>query len=206
MDDGTDRCSTMTTPSATTEGELQWTLAAQLKVDEPIDADPTETKGGSGALVGGIIAVLVLGGLGVAFVLLRPRAEDEDWFENSDDDDDDEDYEDDNQSSPITKPSNSLDEINSEDGEISRNESPKERRPSLFDEVDGRGEIEKFDTHEEEIEEVEAEGDAEGDEEESTPEDDGITVDEEGTEWWEDEEGVWWHREDGWEDWVVWED
>ena len=206
MDDGTDRCSTMTTPSATTEGELQWTLAAQLKVDEPIDADPTETKGGSGALVGGIIAVLVLGGLGVAFVLLRPRAEDEDWFENSDDDDDDEDYEDDNQSSPITKPSNSLDEINSEDGEISRNESPKERRPSLFDEVDGRGEIEKFGTHEEEIEEVEAEGDAEGDEEESTPEDDGITVDEEGTEWWEDEEGVWWYREDGWEDWAVWED
>ena len=53
---------------------------------------------------------------------------------------------------------------------------------------------------------VEAEDDAEGDEEESTPEDDGITVDEEGTEWWEDEEGVWWYREDGWEDWAVWED
>jgi hypothetical protein len=200
MDDGTDRCSAMTTPSATTEGELQWTLAAQLKVDEPIDADPTENKGGSGALVGGIIAVLVLGGLGVAFVLLRPRGEDEDWFEDYEDDEDDED---DDQSSPITKPSNSLDEINSEDGEISRNEPPKERRSSLFDEFDGRGEIKELDTHEEEIEEVEAE---DKEEVEAEAEDDGITVDEEGTEWWEDEEGVWWHREDGWEDWVVWED
>jgi hypothetical protein len=42
--------------------------------------------------------------------------------------------------------------------------------------------------------------------EESASEGDGITVDEEGTEWWEDEEGVWWYREDGWEDWAVWED
>ena len=39
-----------------------------------------------------------------------------------------------------------------------------------------------------------------------TTEDDGITVDENGTEWWEDEEGTWWYREDGWEDWAVWED
>ena len=36
--------------------------------------------------------------------------------------------------------------------------------------------------------------------------DDGITVDENGTEWWEDEDGVWWYREEGWEDWAVWED
>ena len=41
---------------------------------------------------------------------------------------------------------------------------------------------------------------------ESEEEDDGISVDENGTEWWEDEEGVWWYREEGWEDWAVWEE
>ena len=199
MDDGTDRCSAMTTPSATTEGEIQWTLAAQLEVDEPIDTDPTETKGGSGALIGGIIAVLVLGGLGAAFVLLRTRTDEDDWSEQFDDE---QEFEDDSTPAPITKPNRSLDEIKSEGGQISDEEPPEERRSSLFDEVDGRGEIEEFDTHEEEIEEVEAEVETE----ESASEGDGITVDEEGTEWWEDEEGVWWYREDGWEDWAVWED
>ena len=43
-------------------------------------------------------------------------------------------------------------------------------------------------------------------EEEAVAEDDGITVDENGTEWWEDEEGIWWYREEGWEDWAAWED
>lgn len=194
MDNGTGRCSTMSSPSATTEGELQWTLAAQLEVDEPIDTDPTETKGGSGALVGGIIALLVLGGLGAAFVLLRPRTEDDDddWFEEFDEEDGDE-------PAPITKPSRSLDEIKSEGVEEIQDETPKERRPSLFDEFDSRGEIEEFDTDEEEFEEAEEAVEAEA-------EDDGISVDEEGTEWWEDEEGVWWYREEGWEDWAVWED
>jgi len=36
--------------------------------------------------------------------------------------------------------------------------------------------------------------------------DDGISVDEFGTEWWEDEDGVWWYREEGWDDWAVWEE
>ena len=42
--------------------------------------------------------------------------------------------------------------------------------------------------------------------EEEAEADDGITVDEDGTEWWEDEDGVWWYREEGWEDWAVWEE
>jgi hypothetical protein len=44
------------------------------------------------------------------------------------------------------------------------------------------------------------------DRDENEGEDDGITVDEHGTEWWEDEDGTWWYREDGWEDWAVWEE
>ena len=31
--------------------------------------------------------------------------------------------------------------------------------------------------------------------------DSGISVDEHGTEWYEDEVGVWWYREEGQEDW-----
>jgi hypothetical protein len=41
---------------------------------------------------------------------------------------------------------------------------------------------------------------------EEAAEDDGITVDENGTEWWADEDGTWWYREEGWEDWAVWEE
>ena len=37
-------------------------------------------------------------------------------------------------------------------------------------------------------------------------EDDGISVDEDGTEWYEDELGVWWYREEGWEEWAEWKE
>jgi len=33
-----------------------------------------------------------------------------------------------------------------------------------------------------------------------------ISVDEDGTEWWEDEEGVWWYRSVDMDDWEIWED
>jgi hypothetical protein len=107
----------------------------------------------------------------------------------------------DNKSTVTAKPSRGLDELKSEGGELTRADLPEERRSSLFDEFDGTGTIEEF-----EDTELESESEAEPEIEESTPEGDGITVDEEGTEWWEDEEGVWWYREDGWEDWAVWED
>ena len=37
--------------------------------------------------------------------------------------------------------------------------------------------------------------------EEASEEDDGISTDEYGTEWYEDEVGTWWYREAGAEDW-----
>ena len=37
-------------------------------------------------------------------------------------------------------------------------------------------------------------------------EDDGITVDEDGVEWYEDEEGSWWYREPDAADWVLYEE
>jgi hypothetical protein len=49
-----------------------------------------------------------------------------------------------------------------------------------------------------------------GDEQESYDEseqgDDGISTDDEGTEWWEDEEGIWWYRTSEMEDWAEYEE
>jgi len=41
---------------------------------------------------------------------------------------------------------------------------------------------------------------------ESEQGDDGISTDDEGTEWWEDEEGVWWYRTSEMEDWAEYEE
>ena len=137
--------------------------------------------------------LLVLAGAGIAFVLLRSRPEEDDWFEAFDELDETED------SAPIPAPRSSrgLDEMRTSGDDFIAGDPPQERRNSLFDEVDGRGTVEEFGRDEE--------FESEDNTEEET-EDDGISVDENGTEWWEDEEGVWWYREEGWEDWAVWEE
>lgn len=196
LDDGTGRCTEMTTPSATTVGELQWTLSEPIVIPDSGNGDTTKdsTEGGSGALVGGIIAILVLAGVGIALVLLRSRTEeDDDWFEAFDELDETED----SAPTPAPRSSRSLDEIRSSGDEFTAGDPPEERRRTLFDEVDGRGATEEY-VHEEAFE-------SEDNTEEAT-EDADISVDENGTEWWEDEEGVWWYREEGWEDWAVWEE
>ena len=43
-------------------------------------------------------------------------------------------------------------------------------------------------------------------EEEYEDEDDGYSVDEDGTEWFEDEEGYWWYRPEGENDWIAYEE
>ena len=196
-DDGTDRCSAMSSPSATAEGELQWTLLEQQTADDVNDTvtEPETTSGGSTGLVVGIIAVLVLAGAAAAFVVLRPRLDDddEDWFEEFDEQEEIQ--------APITKPSRGLDDLKADGSSIDEIEVPAERRPSLFDEVDGH------DSYSVDEPEVTFDSEEEYGEDDSTSEsDDGITTDENGTEWWEDEEGVWWHREEGWDDWAVWEE
>ena len=192
--DGTNLCDSMTMPTASVEGELQWTLGEQPQVEEPVNQAPTENKGSATLIVGGIIGLLVLIGAGAGVVLLRnSEEEDDDWYM--------EEEEEPPVSKPVQKPtpssSKTLDELKSEGRSLDDIEAPEERRPSLFDEFDGQdeGEIEshEIDQSEEEASDVEEE-------------DDGISVDENGTEWWEDEEGVWWYREEGWEDWAVWEE
>jgi hypothetical protein len=185
----------MATSTASTEGELQWTLGEQPEVEQPVDTTPTETKNSTPLIIGSIVGVLLLVAVAGGVVVLRKNAEDEDddWYM--------EEEEELPASKPVQKPTPSsskpLDELKSEGRSLDDIEAPEERRPSLFDEFDGQdeGEIESYeiDQSEEEASDVEEE-------------DDGISVDENGTEWWEDEEGVWWYREEGWEDWAVWEE
>ena len=172
-------------------GEFIWNLESEI-IDnsgiETINTTPTTTKSNTPMIIG-IGAFIVLAIIVGAVIVLRPKDEDfdfedEDWVEE--------------EALPATqKPSKSvvpktnktLDELKA-DGAIIEEDSPTGPSSQLFDEVDGGNE---YHSEVEEIEQTEQSSD-------------GITVDEEGTEWWEDEEGVWWYREDGWEDWAVWED
>ena len=201
MEDSTGRCAGMTTPSATTEGELQWTLGEQPQVEEPIVTPPAESKSNTPLIVGSIAVFLLLGAVIAGVIVMRNAEEedDDDWY--SEDEEDEQPVVE--TKAPIQSSSKSLDELRTEGRSIADIEAPEERRPSLFDEFNNspEPEIESY--------EVETEEDVTSLEEEvsdEVEEDDGISVDENGTEWWEDEEGVWWYREEGWEDWAVWEE
>ncbi|MAZ43392.1 MAG: hypothetical protein CMB19_05630 [Euryarchaeota archaeon] len=199
---GANQCDAMSAPTASIEGELQWTLGEQPEVVQPVDTTPTETKSSAPLVIGGIIGILVLIAGGAAVILLRnAEEEDDDWYADSIEEEESEVVE-----KPTKPTSKSLDELHSEGKTLDDVEGPKERRPSLFDEFDNNN-VESFD--ESEVTELEEKlGEEEEDEEshDEAEEDDGISVDENGTEWWEDEEGVWWYREEGWEDWAVWEE
>jgi hypothetical protein len=195
----------MTEPTASTEGELQWTLGempVQVVDDNPIldETEGTMTP----VLVGiGVVIALIAGVGGVLY--MRNNMED-DFF----DDDDDEDYYQEAMDAPETKPgaasvdlgaSKSLDELKSSGKEL-HSAAPEglAASPALGSSADA---FEFGATAEDATPDVDE--DEEWHEEEAEA-DDGITVDENGTEWWEDEEGVWWYREEGWEDWAAWEE
>jgi len=123
--------------------------------------------------VGGI-AVIAL----IVIVVIRIRNSDiEDWSE--DDLEFDQDLPSKEKASKPLPVGMALDEI--EDRTVSE-EAPE--RPDIISEFDS--DVEEY---EEEYEESYEE------------EDSGISVDEHGTEWYEDEVGVWWYREEGQEDW-----
>lgn len=195
---GANQCDSMTTPTASTEGELQWTLGEAPEVETPADAGSDETKANTPLVIGGIIGVLAIIAGGAAVILLRKSEEEEDdWYAESIDEVEPEIIE-----KPTKPTSKSLDQLQNEGRSLDDVEGPKDHRPSLFDEFDNNT-VESYD--ESEVQALEEELDEEETTEEAE-EDDGISVDENGTEWWEDEEGVWWYREEGWEDWAVWED
>ena len=208
LDAGDNACDSMSESTASTEGELQWTLGempVQIVDDTPVQ---DETEGAmTPVLVGiGIVIALIAGVVGVLY--LRGNMDD-DFF---DDDDDEDDYYQEAMDAPVTAPgakslnlaaSKSLDELKTS-GKDLHSDAPEglASSPTLGSSADA---FEFGATAEDTVSDVE-----ESDEEEWTDEDaegdDGITVDDDGTEWWEDEDGVWWYREEGWEDWAVWEE
>jgi len=178
--------------NATSSGEFNWNLESEIVDNSNIDNNtiiPTNTESNTGLYLG-IGAFIVLAIISGAVVVLRPKDDDfdfeeEDWV-------DEEEIPDSRQQSKavVPKTNKTLDELKAEGTTIG--EDAPDSRPSsqLFNEVDGDSEYQS--------EEVEAESDDQSD--------DGITVDENGTEWYEDEVGVWWYREQGWQDWAEWRD
>ena len=180
--------------------DIQWTLITEDPVIEPEPSDnntnqttnnPDDTSSENTMLILGGVGGLALIGL-VVFIVLRIRNSDlEDW------DEDDLDLEPDVEFTERTsKPlpvGVALDEF--EDKTIV-DDSPD--KPDFINEFDEEEEPEE---EPEEGEEYEDDDEPEEEYEDSEEDDSGITVDEHGTEWYEDEIGVWWYRDPGEDDW-----
>jgi hypothetical protein len=170
--------------------EIQWTLKGQDPIINP-DVPENNTNNNTGSsektssntmvYVGGVSAVAVIG-LAV-FIILRIRNSDlDEWNEE------DLDLEPELESVRVSKPlpvGVALDDI---DDKTIADETPD--KPDF---------IAEFDEEDDYVEELEEEP---GEQNEETSNDEsGISVDEHGTEWYEDEVGVWWYRDKGEEDW-----
>ena len=170
------------------------TLAWSLE-EATSDDSTTDGSSGSNALVIGFGAVAIVAGLVVAVLVLRRPEDDEDF---SEDDLDDMDYE------PVSMgrddavdltTTSSLSQLKSSGASLEDAQPEVKERPSdaLISEATG----------------IEPVDDDSGDETAPTEEasgEDGINVDEFGTEWYEDEVGTWWYREAGQEDWSEYND
>ena len=162
---------------------LEWTLEERTQANSNDDA-----SSGSNGLILGLGAVAIIAGLVVAVVMLRQPEDDEDFTL---DDLEDFDYgpaESRADRSVDLTTTTSLSELKATGATVEDVQPEVKERPSdaLISEASGA---------EQELPEEEEEVTQEA------HEDDGINVDEFGTEWYEDEVGTWWYREAGQEDW-----
>ena len=160
---------------------------------------------------GGIIGLLAI----VIVIVKISRDEEEDWDEDDlEFDDPDAGYgrasrpeelpigyalDDIKQESSAKRPSVIVEDISEEEAEKADPFNISRERPdSDYNYDDGEG----YDEHSEggELDETQESDD------QSEQGDEGISLDEEGTEWWEDEEGVWWYRTSEMEDWAEYEE
>ena len=179
----------LSVPDTTFILDEQWALTGHEVIDteEPDPVENNTNTGSSNAKSSDNSLTYILVGVGIAvaalivFIIIRVRSEEEeDWTEEDLEMEDDPEISRTRASKPLPV-GVALDEI--EDRQI-HDEAPDRDESELLREIDG--------IEEEEIEEYEIEYEEE---------DDGITVDEHGTEWYEDEIGVWWYRDEGEEDW-----
>ena len=172
-----------------TSDTVEWTASQDVPEDtSKTDGDDKESSNTLlyGGLGGALLVLVILG-----YVMLNRRAGagfDDDEFYGADDNFPIEKDE----PAPEIPEGRPLDEF--EDKTINAEPEIIERPgDSLISELSG-GDSNNFIENHQEPEAEEAV-------EEAVEEDDGISVDEYGTEWWEDENGTWWYREEGAEDW-----
>ena len=162
---------------------VTWT--ASLHVEEPTTTDGEDKSSSNGALYGGIGAVVAILAI-VGYIVFNRRAsadfDDASFYEE-------EEFIEENEVEPVEIPEGKpLDEF--DDKTISEEPEVIERPgDSLISELSESTEESVEDVTEEVVEEEEQD------------DDDGISTDEFGTEWYEDEVGTWWYREAGAEDW-----
>ena len=208
FDQSSNACDAMSQKAGTTEGQVVWTLGEMPVVnDGNTNTVSDETSSAMTPVVVGLgvlIAVLaVVGGV------LYMRNNRDDLFDEEDDEDyygmalgeEPEGLADASESVDLTS-SKSLEALK-EEGKNLHEAAPEGLASSPT--LGSRADAFEFGATANDTLPSETETDDALDEHHET-EDDGITVDENGTEWWEDEEGVWWYREEGWEDWAAWEE
>ena len=171
-----------------TSDTVEWT--ASQDVPEDTSTTDGDNKESSNTLLYGGIGVAVLALISLVVVGYRRASigfEDDDFYGS-----DDEFPTEKSEPAPEIPEGRPLDEF--EDKTISAEPEIIERPgDSLISELSGEDSNDFIEEHEG--------PQAEESVEESVDEDDGISVDEYGTEWWEDENGTWWYREEGAEDW-----
>ena len=212
LDEGTDDCGSMTQDSASTTGEVRWTLGEMPVVDDgnPDTVQDEASSAMTPVVVGIGVVVAILAAIG-GVIYMRGRVNE------TEEDDDEEDYYGMAMEQPASRAetvdsidlgaSKSLDELK-QSGKGLHEAAPEGLASSV--KLGSSADAFEFGATAEDSLSSEPTDDDEAANEDLEYEDDagdnGITVDENGTEWWEDEDGVWWYREEGWEDWAVWED
>ena len=174
--------------------EIQWTLIEENVVVEPTPQEnntnqTTNTKESSSSdntmlILGGVGGLAVIG-LAVFIVLRMRNSEFEDW--NEDDLDMEPEVVVPKRASKPLPVGIALDEF--------------EDKTIVDDTPDRPDVINKFEESENYVEDSMEYTEEYVEEEYPESEESGISVDEHGTEWYEDEVGVWWYREEGQEDW-----